>query len=113
VILRLQKPDARSEALAKLASDCCGVALRISYSMEESAAHLAGRLRNLAKDFSVLRTIGTGYEEELLLEAARAGLNWCDAPFSTMGQVELERWMKEQVVTETRHRYGNIIESGR
>ncbi len=109
VILRLEKPDPRSEALAKLASGCCGVRLRISYSTEESAAQLSAQLRNLAKDYSVLRTIGPDCEDDLLSEAARTGLNWSDAPLSANGEVELVRWMKEQVVTETQHRYGNCL----
>jgi RHH-type proline utilization regulon transcriptional repressor/proline dehydrogenase/delta 1-pyrroline-5-carboxylate dehydrogenase len=35
-------------------------------------------------------------------------MNWIDAPVAATGRVELTRWLREQSVTETWHRYGNL-----
>jgi RHH-type proline utilization regulon transcriptional repressor/proline dehydrogenase/delta 1-pyrroline-5-carboxylate dehydrogenase len=47
---------------------------------------------------------------DVVLRAVHAaGLNWIQAPLSADGAVELPRWLREQAVSETRHRYGNVI----
>ena len=44
-----------------------------------------------------------------LRAAAAVGINWIDAPVSASGRLELTRWLREQSVSETRHRYGNQV----
>jgi RHH-type proline utilization regulon transcriptional repressor/proline dehydrogenase/delta 1-pyrroline-5-carboxylate dehydrogenase len=44
--------------------------------------------------------------DEVLRAAHDAGLNWIHAPLLACGRIELTRWMREQSVTETRHRHG-------
>ncbi|MEZ5299559.1 MAG: aldehyde dehydrogenase family protein [Verrucomicrobiales bacterium] len=52
--------------------------------------------------------LGGDPEPPLLAAAAQLGMNWIDDPISRIGRVELTRWLREQAISETRHRYGNI-----
>jgi RHH-type proline utilization regulon transcriptional repressor/proline dehydrogenase/delta 1-pyrroline-5-carboxylate dehydrogenase len=109
VVLRLPAADPAIEALAHEAATICGVPLVISRAAEESDAAFAARLHDLAKGAEFLRT--TEKVSDAVLRAAHeAGLNWIAAPFSTAGRLELTRWLREQAVSETRHRYGNVIQ---
>ena len=92
-----------------LASKVSGVPLIISDASEESEQELAARLPELASSVEFLRTVDGSPGDVLLSAAAAANLNWIDAPISSIGRLELIRWTREQSVTETRHRYGNII----
>jgi RHH-type proline utilization regulon transcriptional repressor/proline dehydrogenase/delta 1-pyrroline-5-carboxylate dehydrogenase len=108
IVLRLAAPDATIETLARLAAELCNVSLKISHASEESDAAFAARLPELAKRAEFLRTI-TAPGDEILRAAYAADLNWIDAPLSANGRLELTRWLREQTVSETLHRYGNII----
>jgi RHH-type proline utilization regulon transcriptional repressor/proline dehydrogenase/delta 1-pyrroline-5-carboxylate dehydrogenase len=108
VILRMAAPDAALEKLARTAADICGVRLEISRANEESDSAFAARLPKLAEKAEFLRTF-TPPSEEILRAAHAADLNWIDAPLSADGRVELNRWLREQSVSETLHRYGNIV----
>ena len=110
VILRLRAHDATSEALSRLAAEICRVPLQISIATEESDAAFATRLPGLARRAEFLRTFTTPCDD-ILRAAHSAGLNWIDAPLSAHGRLELTRWLREQSVSETRHRYGNLIAS--
>jgi RHH-type proline utilization regulon transcriptional repressor/proline dehydrogenase/delta 1-pyrroline-5-carboxylate dehydrogenase len=104
----MQKPDATSQALSRLAADVCRMPLEISIATEESDAAFATRLPDLARQAEFLRTFATP-GDEILRATHTAGLNWIDAPLSTDGRLELTRWLREQSVSETRHRYGNLM----
>jgi len=108
VVLRLAKPDAETETLAKLAAELAGVPLEISRATEEGDATFAARLPVLAQRAEFLRTV-QGASEEVLRAAHRAGFNWIDAPMAASGRLELTRWLREQAVSETKHRYGNVV----
>ncbi len=108
VILRLPEVDAETEALAKHAAETCGVRLEISRANEESDAAFAARIAQLADHAEFVRT-PTPPSDEILRAIHAANLNWINAPLSTIGRLELTRWLREQAVSETRHRYGNII----
>jgi RHH-type proline utilization regulon transcriptional repressor/proline dehydrogenase/delta 1-pyrroline-5-carboxylate dehydrogenase len=45
----------------------------------------------------------------LLTSAYEAGLNWIDAPILGCGRHELPRWLREQAVSQTKHRYGLVV----
>jgi RHH-type proline utilization regulon transcriptional repressor/proline dehydrogenase/delta 1-pyrroline-5-carboxylate dehydrogenase len=92
-----------------LASEVSSVPLIISDSDEESDEDLAARLQELAPKAEFFRTVAGPPSHVLLRAAAQANLDWIDAPFSAVGRLELTRWTREQSVTETRHRYGNIF----
>jgi RHH-type proline utilization regulon transcriptional repressor/proline dehydrogenase/delta 1-pyrroline-5-carboxylate dehydrogenase len=113
VILRLVGKDERSETLARLAGETTGTALTISRASEESDEDFAARLPKLAKTNEFIRTLD-GPPADVVLEASyEAGLNWIDAPMSASGRLELTRWTREQSVTETMHRYGNVLGGSR
>lgn len=108
VVLRLNAADPFIERLARLAAEVAGVAIEISRGNEESDTAFAARLADLAKRAEFLRTIETP-SDEVLRAAHAAGMNWIDAPISGIGRLELTRWLREQAVSITRHRYGNVL----
>ncbi len=107
VVLRLTRPDARMESLAQLAAEICGVPLEISHADKEGDTDFAARLPALAKRAEFLRTVSPP-GDKVLRAAYAAELNWIDAPIIPEGRIELTRWLREQSVSETRHRYGQI-----
>ena len=108
VILRLEQPDDAAISLAKQAALVCGVRLEISLGSEESGAALAARLPALNASGGFLRTVEA--PSDTLLSAARnAGLNWISAPLIPQGRLELPRWLRQQSISETMHRYGNVM----
>ena len=50
-----------------------------------------------------------GTEPEVLVAAAENGLNVLDEPLASHGRLELVRWLREQAVTTSLHRYGNVV----
>ncbi|HTH48481.1 MAG TPA: bifunctional proline dehydrogenase/L-glutamate gamma-semialdehyde dehydrogenase [Candidatus Limnocylindria bacterium] len=109
VILRLEKNDETTIRLARLAAETCGVRLHLSLATEETDAQLAARLPALAREAEFLRTLHPP-SAALLTAAYEAGLNWIDAPLVAHGRTELTRWLREQSISETRHRYGQLLE---
>ena len=113
VLLRLPRRDRGAEWRAGLASDLCGVPLVISRGSEESEAELAERLPELIEDegIELLRGAGDRFSlgETLLRAAAEVDLDWINTPLCQSGRIELTRWLREQTVSEIRHRYGNVI----
>jgi len=57
---------------------------------------------------SRLRLLGPG-EPEVLAAAADHAVTVVDEPMCSHGRVELVRWLREQVVTRSLHRYGNVV----
>ena len=107
VILRLDKRDGTAIERAKLAAQITGADLVISIRDDESDAQFIARLPELAKRAEFLRTVRTP-GDDVLRAAHDAGLNWIDAPLLACGRIELTRWLREQAVSETRHRYGQL-----
>lgn len=108
VILRTEIDDKVTLETARLLATFCGVQLfHASIGSEETEAQLIARLPGLALGMEVLRTI-TPPSDALLTAAYEAGLNWIDGPLLANGRYELTRWHREQSVSETRHRYGQL-----
>jgi RHH-type transcriptional regulator, proline utilization regulon repressor / proline dehydrogenase / delta 1-pyrroline-5-carboxylate dehydrogenase len=107
VILRISGADEKSIERARLAARVTGTRLTISTTESESDEALIARLPELAQSAEFLRTIQPP-NDEVLLVAHLVGLNWIDAPLVSRGRVELTRWLREQSVTQTKHRYGQI-----
>jgi RHH-type proline utilization regulon transcriptional repressor/proline dehydrogenase/delta 1-pyrroline-5-carboxylate dehydrogenase len=110
VMLRLEKDDPATIARAKSAADICGVRLMISLGTEESESQLAARLPRLVSRIEFLRTVQSP-GKTLLTAAYDAGINWINAPVLASGRYELPRWLREQSVSQTQHRYGLITET--
>jgi len=108
VILRLEEGDERTLALAQKAAQTCGT--RLHLSLGESEESMAARLPALAAEAEFLRTVKPP-SDALLRAAYAAGLNWIDAPVLSDGRYELTRWLREQSLSETRHRYGLLSNS--
>ncbi len=106
VILRIERHDARLISLAKMAAQITGTSLSISIGEEEDESQFIAKLKKLAKSAEFLRTTSTP-SDEILSVAYELGLNWINAPISTIGRIELTRWLREQSISETRHRYGH------
>ncbi len=107
VIMRLDRSDTRTLNLAYQAAQVTGVRLITSFTDEESDEVFAARLSVLAADAEFFRTVSM--PSEVVLRAVHeAGLNWIHAPVLTTGRIELTRWLREQSVTRTLHRYGQI-----
>lgn len=111
VVLRLNERDEHTIGRAKLASRVTGVALEISLRSEESDVAFAKRLPELASRFEFLRTVVTP-DEIVLRGAFQAGLQWIQGPVLSCGRLELTRWMREQSVSTTLHRYGQMPARG-
>jgi RHH-type proline utilization regulon transcriptional repressor/proline dehydrogenase/delta 1-pyrroline-5-carboxylate dehydrogenase len=112
VVLRLEDGDTRSLELARKAAQICGTRLHVSLCSQESEEALGARLPALAGEAEFLRTVRPP-SDALLRSAYAAGLNWINAPLLSNGRHELPRWLREQSISETRHRYGLIIDHKR
>ncbi len=75
-------------------------------SGESFAASLGRRWGSGAR----LRLLGA-VEDVVAEAAAEAGLSVLDEPICSCGRVELPRWLREQVLTRSLHRYGNVVYS--
>ncbi len=106
-VLRLDRADTEALTLSVQAARICNVPLILSFTDEETDEQLAARLPALAATAEVLRTLRTP-TDALLTAAYDAGLNWICAPVLRSGRYELPRWLREQSVSETLHRYGLI-----
>lgn len=111
VVLRLEETDRRSLELAQKAAQTCGSPLHVSFAGRETEEDLAARLPQLAGQAEFLRTVKLP-SDTLLRAAYEAGLNWINAPVLAEGRLELTRWLREQSIAETRHRYGLMIDPG-
>ncbi|OYW18484.1 MAG: hypothetical protein B7Z55_10535 [Planctomycetales bacterium 12-60-4] len=107
VILRLETHDKVSIDRAKLAAQITGAPLTLSLQEEESDSAFIARLPALVKHAEFLRTSSTP-SDAVLRAVHEAGLNWINAPLLSSGRIELTRWVREQSVSETRHRYGQL-----
>ena len=124
VVLRVGE-DAPDEEVAKAlhAAAVCGTPLHISSarrrhhggapppvsSTVESAAALAASFP--AVDGGRLRVVGKP-EPEVLAAASELALTVVDEPVCSHGRIELVRWLREQVVTRSLHRYGTVVYGG-
>jgi len=110
VVLRLDHDNEDAVGLARLAAETCGVRLHVSLASQESDAQFVTRLPTRARQVEFLRTVSPP-SGAVLSAAYDAGLHWIDAPILSNGRCELPRWLREQAVSETRHRYGQLIET--
>jgi RHH-type proline utilization regulon transcriptional repressor/proline dehydrogenase/delta 1-pyrroline-5-carboxylate dehydrogenase len=72
----------------------------------ESAASLVASLPEAVG--ARLRLLGP-VEPEVVAAAAGQAMTVLDEPMCSHGRIELVRWLREQVVTRSLHRYGNIV----
>ena len=84
----------------------CGAEVVLSESVTESAEKFAARLGELNVD----RVRMLGPVSDVLRAAARAaGVHLANEPVSSAGRIELLHYLREQTVSRTTHRYGNLL----
>ena len=106
--------------IALLAAELTGVSLELSAEkapswwaemglsfVEESPEALCVRVRKEGKAYGALRV--TTPTVELCAAACSVGLSVVTQPILANGRLELIAYFREQAVSETLHRYGNII----
>jgi RHH-type proline utilization regulon transcriptional repressor/proline dehydrogenase/delta 1-pyrroline-5-carboxylate dehydrogenase len=93
-------------AKAERAAAVTGTPLSISRPAAESPAALADRLARNPQ--ARVRVLGAP-EPEVLAAAAEHGVTVLDEPICSHGRIELVRWLREQVLSRSLHRYGNVV----
>ncbi len=83
-----------------------GVPLEVSHHAHETTEAFSARLAGL--DVSRVRVLG-GINDELRRAANAAEVHLADDPVTTDGRVELLHYLREQSVSRTLHRYGNVV----
>ena len=99
------QPD-RSLHRVLAAAEQCKVPVVVSTHENETATAFAERLPELG--VSRLRVIGK-VDPSIRAVANRLGLHIADDPVTSNGRVELLHYLKEQSVSRTLHRYGNLL----
>ena len=94
--------------IARSAAARCGVRLTISDASTESEDALALHLPGIGAE-RVRSLVPVSAELRLALMQQTVGLDM--APVSGHGRIELPRWLKEQAISETTHRYGRLTPS--
>ena len=84
----------------------CAVPLIESHSAGETAVEFAARLDSLG--IQRVRVVGT-CSGELRSAANEAGVHTADDPVTAEGRIELLHYLREQSVSRTTHRYGNVL----
>jgi RHH-type transcriptional regulator, proline utilization regulon repressor / proline dehydrogenase / delta 1-pyrroline-5-carboxylate dehydrogenase len=107
ILLRLDSADETTLHRAHLASQITGTPLTISLRTEEPDPSFIARLATLAQSAEFLRTTTTP-SSAVLAAAHEVGLNWINAPLLANGRIELTHWLREQSLTQTLHRYGQL-----
>jgi len=88
------------------AAERCGVTVHWSIGEDETQEALADRLPSLG----VERVRLAGRANDVLREAAiEHGIHLADAPVLADGRRELLHFLREQSISRTRHRYGNVV----
>lgn len=106
--LRVESDAApRDVERARTAADRCGVRLIESHASRESASEFASRLDLLGVER--VRLLGTCVTD--VRDAAnRHGIYVCADRVTAEGRIELLHWLREQAISQTAHRYGNVLE---
>ncbi len=91
------------------AAQRCGVPTVVSDSDVESAADFSARLGPLSdQGVTRIRVIGRA-PSGLVAAGAAAGIHVADDPVTANGRIELLHYLREQAVSRTLHRYGNLL----
>ncbi len=76
-------------------------------SVIESTKALAARLPAVADHFGLVRAPGAG--TALKSASIATGLRWADGPVLMSARLEWPAWLREQSISESCHRYGNLL----
>ena len=90
----------------RAAAQRCGVPLVESHATDETSTDFAHRLGSL--NVERVRVVGT-CSPELRSAANDAGVHIADDPVTAEGRIELLHYLREQAISRTTHRYGNVL----
>ncbi len=106
VIVRFDGDETTREVLT-LAAQLTGVDVQWSNTATESESTLIESFAEQPNDTRI--RLLSAASDNLLSAAHTSGLAVDRAPVTNIGIVELGRWVKEQAVSQTMHRYGRLI----
>lgn len=84
----------------------CAVPLIESWAPKESDADFATRLETM--DVSRVRALGP-VGDDVRAVANRRNIHVADDPVTASGRAELRHYLREQAISETTHRFGNLV----
>ena len=101
-------PDAteRQRRLVRMAASTTGTRLVESDVEHETSAQFTARLPGLG--IGRYRMIGGDLEQDLIVACHALGVSVDDADPVGAAEIELPRWLREQVVSVTMHRHGRV-----
>ena len=106
--LRVGKDANESDlALVRKAAKICGVKLIESFEKDQSDESFCNALPELGVER--VRLVGTRPSETLLSAANLANVYVADEEVSPIGRIELQRYVREQAISQTLHRFGNLV----
>lgn len=112
IVLRFgPRSDQHRLTLARRAAAVAGVEVIESDAGSESDEALAARLGALAVER--VRVVGTPVGPALRAAANAANVHLADSPVVTIGRIELLHYVREQAVSTTLHRFGNLLPAHR
>ena len=107
VLIRAGKGASEIElARVRAAADRCGTPYQISQIADEDDRVFAARLADSGAER--IRLLGQT-SAEVRIAANRAGIHIAGSPVTANGRVELLHYLKEQTVSRTLHRFGNLL----
>ena len=101
-------PDATKAELDRVlaAAAVCGVATSVSLAVEEPDEAFAERLSAIG--VQRVRALGT-VSDAIRVAAAKAHVHVADGPVIANGRIELLHFLREQAISRTLHRFGNLV----
>ncbi len=96
----------RDIALVNEAARTCGVSLVESHHERESATEFAARLGDLRVER--VRVVGEAVDLAMHVAANAAHVHLATAPVVASGRIELLHYLREQAMSRTLHRFGNL-----
>ena len=107
VLLRVEAgATERDIALTHKAAAVAGVQLMESSAQSETQVELAERLASMKP--SRVRIVGGLASPELVRALSRRNIHIADGAVTAVGRIELQHYVREQAVSETLHRFGNL-----
>ena len=110
VVVRMDAAAAVSgaQAVAELAASVTGTPTTWSSTETESETALIERLHQLRP--AKLRAL-CPISDDLRAACHSLDITVDESPVTTFGPIELPRWLREQSISETRHRYGRLLDA--
>ena len=107
MIARVSTMDCPEVELLKRAAALTGASVEFSTPATETGAQLAARISCLNGEIR-LRVV-TSVDDDVLAAAHSTGVTIDDSPVAGIGRIDLLRFLREQAISRSMHRYGRLI----